>query len=133
MKLTAQYVEGVTTGKPIVKIGNDCGIGPFSHITGINKIRIGNCVRTGMSVLITDNSHGSFTRDQLMISPRKRPLVSSGEVVIGNNVWIGAKASILSGVHIGDGCVIGAGSVVTKDIPPYSMAVGVPARVVKQI
>lgn len=50
---------------------------------------------------------------------------------IGNDVWIGAKAIVQSGVTIGDGAVIGAGAVVTKDIPPYAIAVGVPAKVIK--
>jgi acetyltransferase-like isoleucine patch superfamily enzyme len=50
---------------------------------------------------------------------------------IGKDVWIGANAVILGGVTIGNGCVIGAGSVVTKDLPPYSVAMGVPAKVVR--
>jgi acetyltransferase-like isoleucine patch superfamily enzyme len=54
-------------------------------------------------------------------------------VVIGKGVWIGANATILPGVQIGDHSVIGAGAVVTKDVAPYSVAVGVPARVIRQI
>ncbi|HEX7757448.1 MAG TPA: DapH/DapD/GlmU-related protein, partial [Niabella sp.] len=54
-------------------------------------------------------------------------------VTIGNNVWVGGNATILPGVTIGDNCVIGAGSVVTKDIPANSLAVGNPARVIRQI
>ena len=56
---------------------------------------------------------------------------SKGEVRIGNDVWMGARAIVLSGVTIGDGAVIGAGAVVTSDIPPYAIAVGVPARVLR--
>ena len=56
---------------------------------------------------------------------------SKGEVSIGNDVWIGARAIVLSGVTIGDGAIIGAGAVVTRDIPPYAIAVGVPARVLR--
>ena len=56
-----------------------------------------------------------------------------GDIVIGNDVWIGYEAVILSGVHIGDGAIIGAGAVVTKDIPPYTIAAGVPARVIRKI
>lgn len=55
-----------------------------------------------------------------------------GAIVIGNDVWIGAASIVISGVSIGDGCIIGAGSVVTKNIPPYHVAVGNPARVLKQ-
>jgi virginiamycin A acetyltransferase len=54
-----------------------------------------------------------------------------GDIVIGNGVWIGDSVIVLSGVHIGDGTVIGAGSVVTKSIPPYAIAVGNPAKVIK--
>lgn len=57
---------------------------------------------------------------------------TKGDVVIGNDVWVGTEAVIMSGVNIGDGAVVGARAVVTKDIPPYSIAVGNPARVVKQ-
>lgn len=56
---------------------------------------------------------------------------SRGDVIIGNDVWIGAKALIMSGVEIGDGCVIAAHSTVTKSIPPYSIAAGTPAKVIK--
>ena len=57
---------------------------------------------------------------------------TKGDVVIGNDVWIGRNVIILSGVHIGDGAVIGAGAVVANDIPPYSIVVGNPARVIKK-
>ncbi len=57
--------------------------------------------------------------------------ISKGPVIIGNNVWIGDNVTILSGVHIGDGCVVGAGAVVTSQIPACSVAVGVPAKMVK--
>ena len=55
-----------------------------------------------------------------------------GDIVVGNDVWIGSDVKIMSGVHIGDGCIIGANAVVTKDIEPYTVAVGVPAKVVKK-
>ena len=56
---------------------------------------------------------------------------SKGTVVIGNDVWIGARATILSGVTVGDGAVIGAGALVAKDVPPYAIVGGVPARLIK--
>ena len=116
-----------------IEIGNEVSIGEYAHITAATKIVVGNGVLTGRFVLITDNSHGAGdSRKELEISPLTRDVVSKGEVVIGNNVWIGDKVSILPGVHIGDGCVIGANSVVTKDIPAYAIAVGNPCRVVKQ-
>jgi acetyltransferase-like isoleucine patch superfamily enzyme len=57
---------------------------------------------------------------------------SKGDIIIGNDVWIGYHATILSGVTIGDGAVVGAGAVVTKDIPPYGIAVGNPARLIRK-
>lgn len=134
VSITAQCVKGITDDeKCIVSIGDNCGIGPYSQITGIKKIQIGNGVRTGSSIFITDNAHGEVIYEQLKIRPNLRPLVSKGEVVIGDNVWIGAKATILPGVHIGDSAIIGANAVVTKDVPPFSVAVGNPARIIKQI
>jgi acetyltransferase-like isoleucine patch superfamily enzyme len=62
-----------------------------------------------------------------------RPLISKGEVVIGDNVWIGEGAMILPNVHIGEHAIIAANSVVTKDIPAYSIAAGVPAKIIKHI
>ena len=64
--------------------------------------------------------------------PHIKDLTNKGDTVVGNDVWIGQNVTILSGVHIGDGAIIGANSVVAKDIPPYSVAVGNPACVKKQ-
>ena len=64
--------------------------------------------------------------------PKKEDLPYKGDTVIGNDVWIGQNVTFLPGVHVGDGCIIGANSVVGSDIPPYSVAVGNPARVIKK-
>lgn len=118
---------------PEIVIGNNVSIRDCSHITAIQSIRIGNGVLTGPNILITDNAHGDSVAKLLDISPVLRPLVSKGPVVIEDNVWIGEKSSIMPGVHIGKGCIIAANSVVTKDIPPYCVAAGIPARVVKEM
>lgn len=118
---------------PEIIIGNNCGIGAYSHISAINGIYIGNNVRTGKSILITDNAHGESKRELLDISPRKRPLVSKGPVYIEDNVWIGEKASIMPAVRIGRGAIIAAGAVVTHDVPPYCIAGGNPARILKKL
>lgn len=116
-----------------IKIGNECIFGPDCHITAINGIFIGDGLRSGKSVLISDNSHGDVRNiEHLHMLPDDRPLVSKGKIVIGKNVWIGEKAVILAGVTIGDGAVIGANSVVTHDVPSYSVAVGAPAHIVFQ-
>ena len=88
-------------------------------------------VLLGRKVMVNDTSHGGFIREQLDIQPNLRPLCSKGPIVIEENVWIGEMVCILGNVHIGRGSVIGAGSVVTKDIPPYSLAVGCPAKIIK--
>ena len=116
---------------PQIIIGDGCSIGEDNHITAINKIIIGNNVLTGKKVLITDNSHGISEKAMMEIPPLKRPLCSKGGVIIEDNVWIGEKASILPGVHIGCGSIIAANSVVTHDVPAYTLAAGIPARIIK--
>lgn len=116
---------------PILKIGSYCCFGAYNHITCANKIIVGDYCLTGKWVTITDNSHGETDYDSLIIPPIKRPTTSKGSVIIGNNVWIGDKATILPGVTIGDGSVIAANAVVTKDVPPYSVVGGNPARILK--
>lgn len=118
--------------KVLITIGDNCMIGAYNHITAINKITIGDGLLTGKWVTITDNSHGETDYASLCIPPTKRPMTSKGPVTIGNNVWIGDKATILAGVTIGDGAVIAANSVVTKDVPAYSVVAGVPAKLIKE-
>ena len=118
---------------PSITIGNQCNIGEYSHITAINKIVIGDGLLTGRFVLISDNSHGGLSREEAVIPPVSRKLVSKGEVIIGNHVWIGDKATILAGVHIGDNAIVAANSVVTKDVPANSMVAGSPAIIIKTI
>lgn len=130
IQLTAWNVE--KSQDVSIIIGDGSSLGGNNHITAIRSIRIGNNVLTGKSVTITDNSHGTTLYEDLEIDPKVRQLRSKGEVVIGDNVWIGDKATILPNVHIGNGSVVGANSVVTSDVPPYCVVVGNPAKVVKQ-
>lgn len=118
---------------PSLEIGNKVSIGEYSHITCANKVVIGNGVLTGRFVLITDNSHGNSTKDVADIAPLAREIHSNGPVFIGDNVWIGDKATILPNVTIGKGSIIAANAVVTKDVPEYSVVAGVPARIIKTI
>ena len=118
---------------PSLTIGDHCSIGGYNHITACNKITIGDGLLTGRFVYIGDNAHGGLSLEEAVIPPVERKLQSKGEVVIGNNVWIGDKATILAGVHIGDNVIIGANSVVTKDVPSNTMAAGVPARIIKSL
>lgn len=117
----------------IISLGNNCDIGAYNHITSAGKIVIGNGVLTGRRVLISNNNHGDFTENDLRLSPVIRNIISKGDIIIEDDVWIGEGASILGSLHIGRGSVIGANSVVTKDVPPYALVVGNPAKIIKQI
>ena len=118
---------------PEIIIGNGSSIRDFSQVSAIQSIRIGNGVRIGPNVLITDNAHGASVAGLLDIAPNLRPLSSKGPIVIEDNVWIGTKSSIMPGVHIGRGSIVAANSVVTHDVPPYCVAAGVPAKVIKKL
>ena len=116
-----------------ITIGNHCVIGEYTHITACNKIAIGDGLLTGRYVIISDNSHGGLSWEEADIEPIKRDLKSKGEVVIGNNVWLGDKVAVLAGVHIGNNVIVAANSVVTKDIPDNCMAAGSPATIIKTL
>lgn len=118
---------------PEIIIGNNCCLGENIHITAINNVTIKDNVLTGRYVYISDNAHGKTTLDECMIPPVKRNLYSKGNVVIEKNVWIGERVCILSGVHIGEGAIIAANSIVTHDVPEYTLVGGIPAKVIKQI
>lgn len=115
----------------LLHIGKSCNFGEYVHISASNKVVIGDGVVTGRWVTITDNAHGKSVYEDLAKHPFARAIVSKGSVHIGCNVWIGDKATILPGVTIGDGVIVGANSVVTKDIPAYCVVAGNPARIVK--
>lgn len=118
-----------TGNLPNVIIGDNVSLGEYCHITAIECVKIGNNLLTGRFVTITDNSHGLTDLESLKLPPLKRPIVSKGAVTIKDNVWIGDKVTILPDVTIGEGAVIAANSVVTKDVPPYSVVGGIPAKI----
>lgn len=116
-----------------IRIGDGSCLGSNNHITAINSIDIGKNVLTGKNVTITDNSHGASVKGEFDIAPKNRKLISKGSVIICDNVWIGDKVTILPGVKIGMGSIIGANSVVGHDVPPYCIVAGAPAKIVKQL
>jgi acetyltransferase-like isoleucine patch superfamily enzyme len=112
-----------------LQIGDRTDIGCNVVISSITGISIGH------SVLIAGNCYiggGRYIADRIDVPLMDQGLFSKGPVSIGDDVWLGAGAIVLDGVTIGKGCIVGAGSVVTKDLPEYSIAVGVPAKVIKQ-
>lgn len=118
---------------PTLIFGNNVQLNDYVHIGATQEVRIGDNVLIASKVFISDHGHGGYglgVNDSPDMMPIQRPLISS-PVIIENNVWIGELVSILPGVTIGYGSVIGAGSVVTKDIPKKSVAVGNPAKVIR--
>jgi acetyltransferase-like isoleucine patch superfamily enzyme len=118
------YLGAFSSGH--LKIGSHSYIGRFSIILAHKNVEIGNDCQIAPGCHITDVNHG-FAPDSLI---REQPLVSKA-VRIGNDVWVGTGCSVLPGVTIGDGAVVGAHSVVTKDIPAGGIAVGAPAKVIR--
>lgn len=118
--------------KPELIIEDDVIINPYNHITCINRIHIGAGTLTGKHVTITDNAHGLSTFNEMLKKPLHRSLYSKGPVIIGKNVWIGDKVTILPNVTIGEGAIIGANTVVTKDVPPFCVVGGNPAKILKK-
>ncbi len=119
--------------QPKIIIGNNFSIQKDCHITAINKIIIGDNVLIASKVFITDHMHGEFNEDAIKLPPARRKLYSKGPVIIEDNVWIGENVVILPGVTIGKNSIIGANAVVSKSIPENSIAVGIPAKVIKKI
>ena len=83
----------------------------------------------GQDVIVYTTRHKD---DRVDIPMREQGMAEVLPVTIGNDVWIGSRVIILPGVTIGDGCIIGAGAVVTKDVPPYSVVGGVPGRIIRK-
>lgn len=127
--------DGKQVFQPNLVIGDNVNIGEFVHIGCDHHIEIGDNVLTGSKIYITDHNHGVYRGDHPDspdVPPGKRPLTTGESVIIEDNVWIGEFCTILPGVTIGYGSIIGSHTTVTHDIPPKSIAVGSPARVVKQ-
>lgn len=120
--------------KRCITFGNNVQINDYVHIGAIGSITIGNNVLMASKIYISDHNHGNYDQkfsDSPFINPIERMPVLK-PIFIADRVWIGESSCILPGVTIGEGSIIGALSVVTKDIPPYVIAVGSPAKVVKK-
>jgi acetyltransferase-like isoleucine patch superfamily enzyme len=111
-----------------IRIGNDSFINHLCSVWAAptGSITIGNDVLLGPGTSIIASNHG-FDQGQLI----REQDGHDADIVIGNDVWLGASVVVTAGVSIGDGCVVGAGAVVTRDLPPYSICAGVPARVIR--
>lgn len=108
------------------RFGDNSGIGARCVLAG--EVHIGDNVMMGPDVYITTRNHRFDSIDSPIC---KQGFTKEKKVVIGDDVWIGARTIILPGVHIGKGTVIGAGTVIAKDIPPYAVVCGNPFRIIK--
>ena len=121
---------GVTDNAKII-IGDNIRIAHHFQISCANKVEIKSNVNIGPFVFITDHNH-KFENPNIPIKDQGLYMVENTSAIIGEDTWIGAKVTIIGNVHVGKHCVIGANSVVTKDIPDYCVAVGSPAKVIKK-
>jgi len=121
--------------KPAIKIGRGFAAADRLHISCTHRVEIGNDCLLGSGVYISDHNHGIYNglgQSAPTEPPSDRKLLPNGSVIIGSNVWVGDNVVIVGPVTIGDGAVIGANSVVTKDIPRDVIAAGAPVRVLKK-
>lgn len=144
-KSSISYGEGLTTGHACrfdlpgrniktLTIGKYCEIGDNVHIVASEKVVIGDNCLMASKIFISDTNHGDYSGENQSppeLPPNDRKLITRS-VSIGNNVWIGENVCILPGVKIGNGCIIGANSVVNKDVPDNCIVAGVPATIIKK-
>ena len=114
--------------RPTIIIGNKTMISFNFTALSAGKLTIGDNCLFASDVFISTEDHGMIPGGEKYI---EQPLTSK-DVTIENNCWIGEKVCILAGVHVGQWSIIGSGAVVTHDVPEYSIAVGNPARVIKR-
>ncbi|MCA9482375.1 MAG: acyltransferase [Nitrospina sp.] len=116
----------LTKPHPSLYIGDNTVVGRHTMVTAKNSIKIGSNVLIGAYVQIIDHNHG--IRKHAVIREQTAEI---GEVLIEDDVWVGAGAKVLNNSKVGRGAVVGANAVVTGDIPPFAIAVGAPAKVIK--
>jgi acetyltransferase-like isoleucine patch superfamily enzyme len=111
-----------------IRCGENVHFGPYTVVYGHGGVEIGAHALIAMHCCIVAANHTMPPPGELIRFKPDVPL----PIKIGSDAWLGAGVKVLGGVTIGDGCIVGAGAVVTGDLPPYSIAVGLPARVVGQ-
>jgi lipopolysaccharide O-acetyltransferase len=120
--------------KDQIVIGANVQVGDYVHIAAIESVQLGKDVLVASRVFISDHDHGSYIGNNVPHPSEKQILkkLISSPVKIGNNVWLGEGVCVLKGVEIGENSIVGAQSVVTKSIPKNSIAVGIPAKVIRR-
>lgn len=123
-----------STNSKLLKFGNNVQLNDYVHITAAHSVEIGNNVLMASKIYISDCTHGSYVGNEDDSDPTTLPVdrpLSVNAVKIEDNVWLGEFVSVLPGVTIGQGTIVGANSVVSKSLPPYVIAVGSPAKPIK--
>lgn len=119
----------------VLFIGKNFQMNDYVHITAMENVKIGDNVLFASKIYISDCSHGSYLGNQFDSHPDSVPkdrAMYSKPVQIEDNVWLGEFVSVLPGVTIGRGTIVGANSVVSKSLPSYVIAVGIPAKPIKK-
>lgn len=114
----ATFAAGVT-------IGDDSGIGKDCELHGV--VHIGNHVMMAAECVFYTRNHEASRTD---IPMSQQGETEMNPIFVGDDVWLGRRVMVMPGVHIGNGCIVAAGAVVTKDLPPYTIAGGVPAKII---
>lgn len=114
--------------QPRIDIGNDVYIGRYVYLTACDRIVISDGCVLSEHVYIADLTHGFYPQKGLIM---RQHLESKGAVYLGPNCFLGYRATVMQGVSLGEWCIVGANSVVTRGFPPYSMIAGVPAKLIK--
>ncbi len=121
--------------QPRIIIGDDVSFSDWGHVGATNFVKIGNHVLFGSKCYVTDHNHGIYTGEEVSYPdtpPVDRKLTTDSYVIIEDNVWVGDGVAILPGVTVGRGAIIATNAVVTKDVPPYTICVGIPAQPIKK-
>ena len=132
-QILALEAHGEARFDPTLILGNNVSMENDCHVAAAFHVEIQDDVLMASGVYVSDHSHGGTAAADLALPPNERAIVSKGPVVIEAQVWLGENVCVLPGVRIGRSSIIGANSVVTRDIPPRSVAVGAPARVIRTL
>lgn len=128
-RIEAIKFDGRTNYKPLLRIRRGAHIEQFFHVGACEYVEIGENVLIAGRVYISDHNHRFSEIDKPILA---QGIEAGGKVVIEENAWLGEGCVILPGVTVGKNSIIGSNAVVTKDVPPYSIAVGIPAKIIKQ-
>lgn len=132
METIIQY--GNQSFSPRLVIGDNVSISFWGHISAAQFVSIGSGVMMGSKITIIDHDHGSYgepNHTSPLVPPAQRPLKTAA-IHIGANCWLADGVVVTAGSNIGEGAIIGANAVVKGQIPPYTVAVGIPAKPVKR-